>query len=279
MPPILLDIDRVTVWRGATRILNDVRLQVPARRHTVLLGRNGSGKTSLLKLLVRQFYPSITDDGHQGTVRIQGRSDWDVNELRRQMGIVTSGLDHDFMTGRSGRMSVVQTIASGFKANRLAKYGPDMTDDVTSRIDRAVNDMGLNELRQRHVATLSTGERRRTLIARALVHQPSILVLDEPTTGLDMASQHDLLLTLRELAGQTDLTLFLVTHHINEIIPEIDHVVLLDGGRVTSEGPKSEMLTPGRLSELFNTRINIEATADGWHMARVDRSGEASVPS
>ena len=277
MPPILLDIDRVTVWRDTTRILDDVRLQVPAGRHTVLLGRNGSGKTSLLKLLVRQFYPSITDDGYQGTVRILGRSDWDVNQLRRQMGIVTSTLDHDFMTGRTGQMTVVQTVASGFKANRLAKYGPEMTGNVTGSVDQSIERMDLSELRLRKVATLSTGERRRTLIARALVHQPSILVLDEPTTGLDMTSQFELLKTLRALSRQPDLTLFLVTHHMNEIVPEIDHVVLLDGGCVTAEGPKPEMLTSRRLSKLFGAPIGVRADREGWYSASVDRANDGTA--
>lgn len=280
--PPLLDIDRVTVWRDTTRILDDVSLQVPAGRHTVLLGPNGSGKTSLLKLLMRQFYPSITDDGQQGDVRIQGRSDWDVNQLRQQMGIVTSSLDHDFTIGRSGRMSVVQTVASGFKANRLAKYGPAMTAEVVTRIDDSIERMGLNHLRDRRVGTLSTGERRRTLIARALVHRPAILVLDEPTTGLDIASQHDLLQTLRDLSGQPGLTLFLVTHHINEILPEIDHVVLLSSGRIVAEGAKSAILTASRLRDLFETErigasIDVESNTQGWYTAKVAESTDVTV--
>ena len=114
--PLLLELDRVSVCRGDNHLLRDVSLTLPHGRHTVILGPNGAGKTSLLRVLERELYPSIDASGQQGRVRILGRSDWDVSELRRRMGIVSAMLDRDFSHGRSGHMTAAEAVASGFTA-------------------------------------------------------------------------------------------------------------------------------------------------------------------
>lgn len=262
---MLLEIDQVSVWRSETLILDRLNLLIPAGRHTVVLGPNGSGKTSLLKLLLRQFYPSIMEDGHQGRVTILGQDTWQVDELRKRMGVVSSSLDHRFMDGRTGRMTVRESIASGFTATELSHVGPAMTTEIISAIRETMELLGIEHLEQRSMVTLSTGERRRALIARALVHRPRILVLDEPASGLDVAAQHELLATLQRLMGRTDLTLLLVTHHLEEILPEIHHAVLLDRGRVIFDGPKLEALQSDRLSDLFGIRLRVQEDRDGWY--------------
>ncbi len=260
----LLELSEVTVWRDQTMILDHVSLSIAAGRHTAIIGPNGSGKTSLLKLLIRQFYPSIVDDGSQGIVKILGRSDWEVARLRRQMGIVSQSLDHHFMTGRSGNMTVRQAVASGFTATELAHVGPRMTDKVDAAVAVATEQVGMTALRDRRLVTLSTGERRRVLIARALVHRPPILVLDEPTSGLDLAATHHFLDVIRDIATGGEVTLLLVTHAINEIIPEIGQVVLMDQGRIVFDGQKRQALESRRLSELF--RFEVECHEDAaWY--------------
>ncbi|TWT50469.1 putative ABC transporter ATP-binding protein YlmA [Rubripirellula amarantea] len=270
--PLLLDLQEVTVWRESTCILDSISLNVPTGRHTAVLGPNGSGKTSLLKLLLRQFYPSITKDGHQGRVFILGQEVWHVDELRRKMGVVSSALDQNFLHGRTGRMTVTQAIASGFTANELSHFGPRMTLEVIQAVDQAAESLGIASLQKRQLHTLSTGERRRALIARAMVHRPSILVLDEPTSGLDIAAQHLLLDQLRQLASESDLTMLLVTHHIEELLPEINHVVWLKSGRVVFDGNKREAITEARLSGVFDVPIEVNHSDSGWYSASIASS-------
>ncbi|QEF98414.1 putative ABC transporter ATP-binding protein YlmA [Stieleria maiorica] len=267
----LIEIDDVSVFREQTQILREVSVRIPRKRHTAVLGPNGSGKSSLLKLLTRDFYPSVEKRGHQGTVRILGESEWEVSKLRRQMGIVTPALDYEFSFGRTGRMTVSEAVASGFTATRLKEFGPSVDHTMADAIDRAIETVQMSDLRHRTLDTLSTGERRRVMIARAIVHQPKIFVLDEPTNGLDMTARAMFLEILESITMQDAMTMVLVTHHLDEIPPAMNHVVLLDCGRIAFDGPKSEGLTATRISSLFRAHVDVDARADGWYRAEMDR--------
>ncbi|MCA9138368.1 MAG: ATP-binding cassette domain-containing protein [Planctomycetales bacterium] len=274
METSLIEIENVSVVRETTRILDDVSLCIPRKRHTAILGPNGSGKSSLLKLLTRDFYPSVEGHGHQrrghqGTVRILGESEWEVSLLRRRMGIVTPSLDYEFSVGRSGRMVVADAVASGFTATRLKEFGPAVDAPMEAAIERAIQCVGMTEFASRRLETLSTGERRRTMIARAIVHQPDIFVLDEPTGGLDMTAKASFLAILESLANQDAMTMVLVTHHIDEIPPQMNHVILLDGGRVVFDGPKKDGITKNRISSLFRADVQIAARSDGWYRSEM----------
>lgn len=257
--PPLLELDHVTVRRGPVRILDRLSLRIPADSTTVILGPNGSGKTSLLKVLLRQFYPSVEPD-HTGTVKILGRHDWPVDQLRRQMGVVSSELDAEFSAGRAGRMTALQAVLSGYSGVRLADAigRPDAANREAA--EQALQRVGVAHLASRQLQTMSTGQRRRTLIARALVHRPRALVLDEPTTGLDIAARHGFLEQIQKLAS-AGTVLLLVTHHVEEIVPAIERVVFLDQGRIHSEGNRREMLRSDALSRLFG--IPLELRHDG----------------
>ena len=263
MRPLLLELDRVSVCRGESHLLRDVSLALPQGRHTVILGPNGAGKTSLLRVLERELYPSIDASGQQGHVRILGRSDWDVSELRRRMGIVSATLDRDFSHGRSGHMTAAEAVASGFTATKLTAFSVEPTAAVREEVDRSLALVSATHLASRTLATLSTGERRRVLIARSLVHAPELLVLDEPTTGLDIAARHQFLSLLSGLAAEPGLTLLLVTHHLEEIVPGLEHVVLLNHGQVSFDGPASEALTAERLSVLFGVPLSLTRDSTG----------------
>lgn len=265
----LLELNRVSVTREANPILKNISLVIPHGQHSVILGPNGAGKTSLLKLLLKQFYPSVGDQGEQGTVKILGRSDWELFELRRHMGVISSTLDYSFSMGRTGRMSALEAVTSGYTGTELPEFGLTITDEIAKQAREALRRVEAEELIERRLETLSTGERRRVLIARALVHNPSILVLDEPTTGLDLAARHAFLEILSNLGSQPGLTLALVTHHVEEIVPEIDHVLLLGGGQIVFEGTKKEALTNDRLSTLFGIPIQVIQTERGLYSASV----------
>ncbi len=276
METMLLELDRVSVVRESTHLLRGMSLAIPRGRHSVILGPNGAGKTSLLRVLERELYPSIAADGQQGSVRILGRSDWDVAELRRRMGIVSAMLDRDFTHGRSGRMTAAEAVASGFTAAKLNAFRVHLTSAVREAVSAALARVSATHLAGRTLATLSTGERRRVLIARGLVHAPELLVLDEPTTGLDLAARHQFLKLLTRLVDTPGLTMLLVTHHLEEIVPGFEHVVLLDRGQVAFDGPAAEALTAERLSALFGIELSLSHDAQGRPVAHL--GGDAPHP-
>jgi iron complex transport system ATP-binding protein len=263
----LLRLNNVTVVRSVNsqtiRILDQLSLSIAQGCHTAILGPNGSGKTSLLKLLNRQFYPSV-DQGQTGEVEILGRSQWHVGELRKHLGIVSGDLDRDFTLPRSGRMTALQTVLSGYDAVQLITFTNQHDQGRTARAKELLNLVGADHLAERPLMTLSTGERRRVLIARALVHRPQALVLDEPTTGLDIAASVGFMLQVRQLA-RSGITIILVTHHIEEIIPEVANVILLKSGRVFAQGNTATLLSDGMLSELFDIRVHVQRNAGGRH--------------
>ena len=267
MPPPLLSIDRVSVARGDRALLNGVTLTLPEGRHTAILGRNGSGKSTLVQLITRQIYPTVGagGDGRLGEVRILGRAHWDVFELRSLLGVVSPAVQSDFTSDE--RLEVFDAVVSGFFAAR-GVWNHVVTEAMRHASREALERMGVAHLIGRRMATLSTGEARRVLIARALVHQPRALLLDEPCGGLDPATRRLFLETLRDVA-RSGVTLVLITHHIEEILPEIDHLVLLRDGRVLHEGAKRELLTGPILTDLFGLPTTVERR-DGWSWAHLD---------
>ena len=261
--PSLLQLDRVSVQRDGLTILNRVSLEIFKGQHTVIFGPNGSGKSSLLKLLTRAFYPSIEPDGFRGSIEILGRNDWNIAELHRQIGIINATLDDQFSSGRAGRMTVAQAVASGFSGARLPHFVPPLTPPMRQSLDQAIERVEMQDLRERKLGTLSTGERRRVLIARALVHSPSVLVLDEPTAGLDIVSRHCLLEHFQRIAQESEATLLLVTHHAEEIFPEIVNTLMLKDGSVWFSGSVDSGFTSDRLTGLFGREVSLARLPSG----------------
>ncbi|MDV6331828.1 ABC transporter ATP-binding protein [Asticcacaulis sp. 201] len=255
----LLDIRDASVVRGKRHLLDGLSLTVRAGQHTAILGPNGSGKSTLVKLITRQLYPLA--GAH---VSIFGHERWNVTELRGLMGIVSSAMQLDF--DADPPLEVFDCVISGFFAARgLWKHA--VTDDMKTCSHEALVQAGAAHLIGRNVSTLSTGEARRVLIARALVHRPKALLLDEPCAGLDPAARRLFLEGLRDLATAT--TLLMVTHHIEEILPEMGHIVMLRDGRVLREGDKAELLTGAHLTELFGMPVNVQPRGD-WYHASID---------
>jgi len=249
----LLTIDRASVMQGDRLVLDQLTLRLADGQHTAILGPNGSGKSTLVKLIARHLYPLAQRDG-SGTVRIFGRDRWNVAELRSLLGIVSPAVQLDYTSDTP--VEVFDAVVSGFFAARGTSFNHQITDDMRERATEALTQVGAMSLVGRNMVSLSTGEARRVLIARALVHRPRALLLDEPCAGLDMASRRHFLESLRALA-RSGTTLLLVTHHVEEILPEIDNVVLLRDGQVFKQGDKSSTLTDGALSETFGMPVRV----------------------
>jgi len=265
----LLDYHNVTVYRGETRALDGVNLSVRVGEHVAILGPNGCGKSTLIKTFTRECYPAT---GHGPShLRILGRETWDVVELRGMLGIVTNDLVDACTRGMSSdfaelprRVTARDTVLSGFFSSIGVWEHHIVTPEMREKADALLASLGVAHLADRLLTEMSSGEVRRVVIARALVHDPSSLVLDEPTNSLDLGATSELRDAVRTIA-QSGMSVLLVTHHLADIIPEIDRVILLQAGRVVDDGPKDELLTSSRLSDLFGVPVEVGRRGDFYH--------------
>lgn len=263
--PVLELID-ATLVKDECRILDSLSLTINEGEHTAIVGPNGAGKSFLTKLLTHDERARAPEDG-SSPVRVFGSDNWDVFELRSRLGIISADLHHRFIVGNNeGRVTGENAVLSGFLASRgILRYG-SITAEMRRRAADALERMGAAHLAKRWIDELSSGEARRVLLARALVTEPRALVLDEPTTGLDLVARHSFMERVRQIARE-GTTLILITHHIEEIVPEIGRVILLKQGRILVSGPKETVLSAKNLSALFDSPIALEE-ADGYFYAR-----------
>jgi iron complex transport system ATP-binding protein len=246
---LLLDLRNVTVMRGNNVALDRLTLQIAAGEHVCILGPNGCGKSTLIKTITRECYPVQRDDS---AMSILGRSVWNIFELRPQLGIVSPDQLAACTTDATG----MDVVLSGFFSSTRIFPNHHPAAEHRERAEAALARLRIAHLAERPVLEMSSGEAKRTLIARALVHEPRALLLDEPGNALDIGGQLELRATLSELAN-AGLSIVLVTHHVPEIIPEIERVVLLQKGRVVADGPKEKVLTSERLSALFGAHVRV----------------------
>jgi iron complex transport system ATP-binding protein len=258
--PKLIEIHDATVWRGSTRVFEHLSLNIEQHERVAILGPNGSGKTTLLKTINRELYPVSSPDSW---IRILGRDNWNVWELRKQIGVVSNDLHQRY----ESTTTAIEVVVSGFFSS-IGVHGI-LADRVTrEQVDAAratLAELGIEDLRRTPLNRMSSGQQRRCLLARALVHDPLTLILDEPTTGLDFAASFDYLQRIRDLA-KAGRNIVIVTHHLNEIPPEVDRVILLQEGRVAADGCKAEVLTSEQLSAVYETSIRV-AEVDGYYLA------------
>src|SRR6266446_1592495 len=260
--PPLLSLEHVTVLRGAREqrpALQNVSLRIEAGEHVCILGPNGCGKSTLIKTITRECYPLAREGS---AMRILGRERWDIFELRTHLGIVSPDLLASCTTDSTGR----DVVLSGFFSSTriFPHHHPDA--DHLQRANAALTRLGISHLAERPLVQMSSGEAKRTLIARALVHQPDTLLFDEPSSALDIGAQLQLRETMRELA-RSGLGILLVTHHVSEIIPEIERVILLREGRILADGPKSSVLTAEHLSNVFGVAVRLGQHDGYFHLS------------
>lgn len=256
--PALLDFRHVTVFRDSSDspALDDLSLRIDAGEHVCIFGPNGCGKSTLIKTITRECYP-ISAPG--SSIEILGKVRWDIFQLRNLLGIVSPDLLASCSTDATGR----DVVISGFFSSTRIFPHHQPSAHLLARADRALHRVGVGHLANRPLTQMSSGEAKRTLIARALVHDPQTLLFDEPSNALDIAAQFQLRNTMRDLA-RSGIGILLVTHHVAEIIPEIDRLLLLKSGRIVGDGPKHTMLTAPRLSDLFGVPLRVSAN-DGYY--------------
>ena len=249
----LIELKNVSVIRDGKTILDQVSWVMQQNEHWAVIGKNGAGKSFLLQLLSANFHPT------SGIVTVMGEelgkvSVWD---LRKQIGLVSNQLHqryHNYFTVR-------EVVCSGFFAS-IGIYEP-IEDYMFAKADEVLARIGISNLAQRPFGELSHGEQRRTLIARAMVFNPRMLVLDEPCSGLDIPSREEFLSTVQKL-GEEGHNLIFVTHHLEEVIPVINNVLYIKNGKIHAKGDKSAMFSEPLLQEVFDFPIPIVKSDDRY---------------
>lgn len=246
----LLELKNVTVVRGGNKILDSVSLSIEQGEHVAIIGPNGSGKSSLIKTFTKEYHPLAAEDGL--VLKIMGNNIWNVFELRKLLGIVSGDLQQTYCR----QTKVLDAVLSGFFSSVGIYYNHKVTLEMEARAREILEFLEISHLENRLMCELSMGEARRALIGRALVHDPQALILDEPTTSLDLKALHSFRESIRKIAG-SGKSVILVTHTLEDIIPEINRVVLIKEGKIFKDGKKEEILTDANLSELFSLPVEI----------------------
>lgn len=253
-----LELQNVNVVRGNRRVLHDINLSVQAGEQIALLGPNGCGKSTLLKTMTCELYPLASEETR---VRIFGRERWDLTELKKRLGVVQNEIPGKPMLKITGKDAVM----TGFFSSSTLWPNFEITEEMQARVARVMEQIDAVKLRGRIFGEMSAGQQRRILIGRALVASSECLLLDEPSNALDLSAQRDLRELLMVLAGQ-GTTILHITHHIADIIPAMKRVLLMSDGRIIADGPRRELLNAPRLSELFQTEVQM-VEHDGYFHA------------
>jgi iron complex transport system ATP-binding protein len=279
--PAFLELAHVNVARGNNIVLHDINLTVNTGEHIAILGPNGCGKSTLIKTITCECYPIVQPETR---VNIFGRDRWDLTELKKRLGVVSAELPGKPTLHTTGRDAVL----TGFFSSSTLWPNLTVTDAMHARADQVLEQVDAVSLANKPVGEMSAGQQRRIMIGRALVGSGSVpavststdtppsasadasrstqmLLLDEPSNALDLAAQADLRGLLRRLAQQ-GTGILLITHHIADIPPEIDRILMMREGRIVADGSKSDLLTSATLSNLFQTEVNL-SEKDGFHHA------------
>lgn len=244
--------------RGSNTALRDLSLTIGAGEHVAILGPNGCGKSTLIKTITRECYPLMRS---ASSLSILGQSSWNIFDLRSMLGIVSN----DLMAQCTREITGFDVVLSGFFSSIGIWPNHHVTDAMRGKATEVLKVLESPHLAQKPVDEMSSGEARRMLVGRALVHDPRALLLDEPSTSLDLFAQHELRELIRKLA-RSGIGILLVTHHLSDIIPEIDRVIFMRDGRIAGDGPKESMLTAPNLQGLFGIEVELARRGDYYHL-------------
>nr|WP_245599428.1 ABC transporter ATP-binding protein [Nakamurella lactea] len=262
-PDSVIHLFDITVRRGPSVLLDAVRWNVDADQRWVILGPNGAGKTTLLQIAAAQLHPT-SGRAHVLGARLGAVS---LAEIRPLIGISSAAL-----ANRVPPMEKVLDVVVSAGYGVLGRWRERYDELDFDRANELLEAMGVAPLAARHYGTLSEGERKRVLAARALMTDPELLLLDEPAAGLDLGGREDLLRRLSTLADDPAApATVLVTHHVEEIPTAFTHLLLLRQGRVVTAGPISQTLTADALSETFDMKLDLQ-TRDGRYFAHAKNS-------
>lgn len=246
----LLEFENVTVVKGGNKkVLDSISVRIWEGENVAVLGPNGAGKSSLIKTITREYYPLPAQGGY--LFRIWGQETWNVFELRFALGIVSNDLQYAYTRDITG----LDVVLSGFFGS-IGLYHERPTAGMKKKARDVMAFLEVEHLNGRAMDEMSSGEARRLLIGRALVHEPRALILDEPTTSLDLHASYKFCDILRKIA-RSGTSVILVTQNISDIIPEIGRVVLMKNGKIYKDGAKERIVTAANIGGLFGTGVEV----------------------
>jgi iron complex transport system ATP-binding protein len=246
-----IELKKVSILRGDRKILDDINLDISSGENVAVIGPNGSGKSTFIKLITGKIYPSYVVDGM--VCRLFGHSRWNIQDLRSMLGIVTNELQYDFHNEITG----FEAVLSGFFSSVGISNNHTVTKEMIKKAGDIIDFLDVSSIRNKKLETMSSGEARRFLIARALVNNPKVLVLDEPSNSLDISSSLKLHNTMRKIS-YSGTKIILVTHLVSEIIPEMNRFVFFKCGKIFADGKRSEVFTCDKLSSLFDMKVRLD---------------------
>ena len=260
----IIELKNVYVNYGNFEALKNINLEIKENENWVFLGANGSGKSTLIKLFSNDLYPNTS---YNFKKLLFGKDRWDISELKKCFGIITNDLHYQFME-RSPNVKIEDIISSGFYTSLGIFKNHSITDFEQKKANEVMDFLDISRIKSKRVCELSSGELRRSIIGRALVHEPKVFILDEPTDGLDIKAQNIFLITLRKLAKICSI--ILITHNVEEIIPEITHVGLIYNNTIYKQGKKEDILTSKNLSEIFDIDIDLAYENNRYFVRKIN---------
>lgn len=258
-----IELRNVSVVRNGKHILKHVYLTLAPGENAVILGANGSGKTTLVNLLNGEIRPYYEEDG-SAYISLFGETSWNIFDLRDRIGVVSMDLQGRF----SNDTLVADVITSGYFGSMDVYRNHEVTPEMVRSVYNAAVKLGVEDLLERDIANLSLGEMRRVLIARALVSEPKMLILDEPMTGLDIVMKSKFRMMF-DMLTSLGVNIVMITHELEDIPSCVDRVIMIKDGEKIRDGTKSETLTSYNLSELFDEDISVSVDDHGYHMHMV----------
>jgi len=254
----LLEFNNLTVVKGDNKVLDSISIKIWEGENIAILGPNGAGKSSFIKTITREYYPLPKKSGY--AFRIWGQDTWNIFDLRFLLGIVSNDLQYTCTREITG----IEMVLSGFFSS-IGLYREHITFKMKKRAKEVIEFLELQHLKNRKMNEISSGEARRFLIGRALVHDPKALILDEPTNSLDLHELYKFSNVLRKIA-KSGTSIIIVTQNLSDIIPEIKRVILMKEGGIYQDGAKESILTHKNLSKLFGTPVEIKRK-NGYYYA------------
>jgi len=255
-----IELKNVSVVRDGSRILENIDVTIGNRENVAIIGPNGSGKTTLMKLLRGEILPYY-DETVKTTFRLFGMDRWDLFELRSRIGIVSMDLQSKF----DETAKIRDIVMSGFFSSMDVYRNHSVTKKMKAKAEEMMELLDISDKGERGSGKISLGEMRRTLIARALVNDPEMLVLDEPMTGLDVNIRAKFRRMFDDLISH-DVSIVMITHELEDIPKDVTRVIMIKNGRIFADGPKEKMLVSETVSELYDMEIRVTERSGSYHM-------------
>lgn len=254
----IINFENIYVNYGMTTVLENINLKINNGENWVILGANGSGKSTLMKLFSHDLYPNTK---YPFKKELFGKDRWDIFELKKNLGVITNDLQNQFLNyGKN--TTALDVILSGFYSSLGIFRHHEFTEKQIDAAFDILNFLEIEHLKNKKISEMSTGEQRRCIIGRSLIHNPKAFILDEPTTGLDIKAQNNFLKLLQKLSK--NVPVILITHSIEEIFPDVTHVALIYNKTIYKQGEKSDILTSENLSKVFEADIELKKANDRY---------------